>query len=299
VEVAILSVPYHLDRHGDGTGSGPARLLEAGVAVTLTDAGHTVRAAESVTLERSAGNETGNIFELARGLAAAVRDARASGAMPLVLAGDCNNVIGVVSGCSEGVDDLGIVWLDAHGDAHTPETSGSGFFDGMPLAAVLGWCWSALAKSVPGFEALEPGDVVHLGGRAFDENEREPMEASGIAVFDASAMRADGGQARVAEALERLAARKQRIHVHLDLDVIDRADGVASGHAVDGGPSLELIEAALATLGATGRISSATICSYDPSFDTDGRAAAAGIRLLGALATHWTQGLTPASPRPA
>ncbi len=286
MDVAILTVPYHLDRHAEGSGNGPARLLEAGAAAALADAGLAVRPVESVTLERPVSNETGNIFELARGLASDVREARASGAFPLVLAGDCHNVIGVLSGCSEAADDLGLVWLDAHGDAHTPETSGSGFFDGMPLAVVLGWCWSTLAASVPGFVALAPGDVVHLGGRAFDENEREPMEAAGITVIDADAMRENGGRARALEALERLAAGKQRIHIHLDLDVIDKGDGIVSGHSVDGGPSLDAIEAALETLGATGRVSSATICSYDPSFDTDGRAAAVGIRLLGVLAPH-------------
>ncbi len=286
MDVAILSVPYHLDRHAEGPGNGPARLLEAGVEATLTGAGHTVAPVQSVGLDQSVGNETGDIFELARRLAAAVRDARQGGAIPLVLAGDCSNVIGLVSGSSEGAEDLGIVWLDAHGDAHTPESSSSGFFDGMPLAVVLGRCWKTLAASVPGFRPLEGGDVVHLGGRAFDDNEREPMEAAGIAVIDAVAMQADGGEARVTEALEQLAARKQRLHVHLDLDVIDRADGVANGHAVDGGPSLALIEAALTTVAVTGQISSATICSYDPSFDADGRAAAAGIRLLGALAAR-------------
>lgn len=284
MEIVVLTLPYHLDREHAGTGAGPERLLAAGLESSLTDAGHGVRGVESVKLDRDVGNETGNIFENARGLAGLVRGARDSGAVPLVLAGDCNNVIGVVAGLSEDAGDLGLVWLDAHGDSHTPETSGSGFFDGMPLAITLGWCWSKLAASVPRFQPLAAEDVVHLGGRAFDPGEREAMVASGMTLIDAEAMRADGGRQLTADALTRLTSAKSRIHVHLDLDVIDRADGIVSEHGVDGGPPIEDLETALRAVGQTGHISSATICSYDPAFDTDGRAATVAVRLLGVLA---------------
>jgi arginase len=200
-----------------------------------------------------------------------------------VLAGDCNNAIGVVSGLS-GDGGTGLVWLDAHGDANTPATTESGFFDGMPLAVVLGSCWSTLAGSVPGFVPLPGQAVVHLGGRAFDLTERAAMTACGVSLIDADAMRSGNGRGLTDAALNRLARETSKIHVHLDLDVIDRADGIVSEHAVGGGPSIEDLEAALRTLGDVGHVASMTICSYDPAFDADGRAAAVGVRLLRVMA---------------
>jgi arginase len=282
MDINIVLAPYHLDRAGEGTGAGPQHWLDVGLEGALRDAGHRVARVESVDIGHGCGNETGNIFAIARELAAFVRASRESGAFPLLLAGDCSNVIGAMAGLS-GEAERGLVWLDAHGDAHTPDTTETGFFDGMPLAVVLGWCWPKLAATVPGHAPLAEETVAHLGGRAFDSDEQTIMSTAGIAVIDADAMRSQDGSRLTTEAVERVASAASTVHVHLDLDVIDKADGVVSEHAVTGGPSVDALEATLHSVGELGHIGSACLCSYDPSFDTDGRAAAVGLRLMRTL----------------
>lgn len=289
MKIDILQVPYHLDREGVNTGAGPARLLESGLSEALTAAGHEVGRVEVVKLDRDHGHETGNIFAVARELAELVRSSRREGAFPLVLAGDCYSVIGVVSGLEDG-DRRGLVWLDAHGDAHTPETSPTGFFDGMPLAVALGWCWSNLAGTLPSFEPLAEQHVVHLGGRAFDDGEEAALAASGMTFINGETMRGDEGVAKSVEAVTRLGQESDRVHVHLDLDVLDESDGIASGYAVGGGPSLAGLEETISAIGSSCEVVGMTICSYDPAFDTDGRAAAAGVGLLTALLDSAGQG---------
>lgn len=115
----------------------------------------------------------------------------------------------------------GLVWVDAHGDANTPETTQTGFFDGVPLAVALGWCWTGLASAVPGFTPVPEALVLHVGGRAFDDRERLAMDRSAMTIVDASALRSQGAQASLAEPLKHLAAAAARAHLHVDLDVID------------------------------------------------------------------------------
>jgi arginase len=282
MDIDVVTVPFHLDREDVNTGAGPARLLDEGAEKALADAGHTVRAVHRVELEDQ-GHETGNIFANMRSLSDRVSTARREGAAPVILAGDCHSAIGVMSGLSaEG--SRGLLWLDAHGDANTPETSESGFFDGFPLAVVAGWCWGPLAATVPGFDPLPESRVIHVGGRAFDGDEEAIMARSGMTVVDGEAMRDANGLDTVREGLERLGAETDVLHVHLDLDVLDRSDGVASGYATFGGPRLNDLEELMRAAGELCTIGSITICAYDPAFDDDGRAAARGIDFLRILA---------------
>jgi arginase len=122
----------------------------------------------------------------------------------------------------------------------------------------------------------------------FDPGEREAMADGGVTVIDAAAMRAPEGESVVSGTMRDLATATTGVHVHLDLDVIDRSDGVASAYGADGGPSLETLERALTAVATAGRLTSATICSYNPEFDGDGRAARCGVRLLEALLTAST-----------
>src|SRR5206468_12877100 len=98
-----------------------------------------------------------------------VRAARAQGRFPVVLSGNCGASLGVVGGLMQArggaaARPLGVVWMDAHGDFNTPDTSASGFLDGMSLAALVGRCWRALTLVTPGV-AVPEHHVLHLGGR--------------------------------------------------------------------------------------------------------------------------------------
>src|SRR5207253_2124442 len=91
--------------------------------------------------------------------------------------------------------DVGVAWLDAHGDFHTPETTTSGFVDGMALAVAAGQCWRALAAAVPGFEPVLAGRVVHVGGRDFDPGKRDRLAGWGHGLWQCRS-RSPGRQVR-------------------------------------------------------------------------------------------------------
>jgi len=124
----VIEVPYHMGLEDAGVGRGPARILRAGSFVTVL---HVRKRDETATAIDA-------IVDLNRQLRTAVRDTVAEGDLPVVLAGNCNSCLGTLAGIE--ADRIGIVWLDAHADFNTPETSLSGSLDGMALAAAIGDC---------------------------------------------------------------------------------------------------------------------------------------------------------------
>jgi arginase family enzyme len=104
-----------------------------------------------------------------RDVAIAVRAARDVGHFPIVLSGNCNSAVGALSGLTPAR--RAIFWFDAHRDCNTPETTVTGFLDGMGLATALGLCWHQLASSVPGYEPVQPEVTFLLGARDLNEPE--------------------------------------------------------------------------------------------------------------------------------
>ena len=279
MDVDLLLVPYDLGHAQVEGGAGPDRMMRAGAQTVMTDAGHRIRQVERIRLPRDIGNEIGNTFSLAGVLSQRVRTTRQEGRVPVVLGGSCGTGVGVMSGlASEGA--AGVVWFDAHGDANTPETSGTGYVDGMPLAVIVGWCWGELARQIPGFVPVPEERVLHVGGRDFDPLERSALAKSRIGVVDAETLRGSDGRARLTEALRRLARRTVGVDLHIDLDVIDKRDGIANRFAATGGPPLEEIETAIRLVGELCEVRALTLCSYSPKFDRGQRALHAALRLL-------------------
>jgi arginase len=272
VNVRLIQVPYHLGHERVAMGLGPPRFVQAGAEGELAREGHGVRV-EEVGLEGEVLDEIGAIFELNRRLAAAARRAVEEKAFPLVLAGNCNSSLGTLAGV--GLPDMGAVWFDAHGDFNTPETTRSGFFDGMALAVVTGRCWSELAATVPGFTPLEERRVLLVAARDLDPAERALLDASEVA-------RVVRGE-ELEAALERLSEAARDVYLHLDLDALDPEEGRANSYAVSGGFSLDQMVAAIRLVRRRFRVRAAAITAYDPAVDSSGRACRAGLRLMRAL----------------
>jgi arginase len=198
-----------------------------------------------------------------------VRRALADGEVPLVLSGNCNTSVGTLSGADP--EGMGVVWFDAHGEFNTPETTTTGFIDGMGLAIAVGHCWKAMARGVPGFSAVPEENVVIAGVREVDPAEQERLDASKIAVVGADRMEKQGLGA-LATALDALKTRVDRVYVHLDLDVLDAGKvGKANEFAVEGGPNAEELQATLGMVRERFEVAAIGIASYDPTFDADGR----------------------------
>lgn len=280
--IRVLCTPYHFGRYQVGMGAGPDRLLAAGALERLSATGHDVEVVQ-VQAPRAFEHEVGAYFAVQEALAEETARTVSLGAFPLILGGNCGCVIGATSGL--GLGELGgVVWFDAHGDNNTPETTNSGFLDGMPVAVLTGQCWTTLASSIPGFTPLPSDRVLLAGVRSVDEHEQRLIEAAGIPLVDPAGLR-QGREAPFTRALRKLGTRVDSVHVHVDLDVIDIEDGIANEFAADHGPPLETLTACVEGISEQTTVNSLSLTSYNPTYDTDGRAATAALRLLDSLAT--------------
>ena len=271
MNVALLLVPYDSAQRGARMGAGPERLVEAGLADALARRGNVTIA----TVEPRADAwraEVATAFELASAVADAVRDARAAGRFPLVLAGNCMTALGVVAGLGGAPS---VLWCDAHADYNTPETTVGGFLDGMALATVTGRCWRALAGCVPGFAPVDPSRVWLLGARDLDALEAEALRASPIRRVPASQL-----DAPLAEAAGALPGPRS---LHLDLDVLDPRDGRVNRFQAPDGVRADALVRLCAALAARASPAAVTLSAYDPAHDGDGRAARVAIAVVEAL----------------
>jgi arginase len=286
--ICIIAIPYDSGHHGLRMGAGPEHLLENGLPEALESAGQRVR---SVTLHPKSHPpaEVATAFELDRLVAGEVRTAVEAGEFPLVLSGNCNTSVGTLSGA--GTEGLGIVWFDAHADFNTPETTKTGFTDGMGLATAVGHCWTTMAESVPGFSPVAEENVVLAGVRDVEPSEQRRITASDVAVISADHIEEEG-LGILAKALDRLRTRSGRVYVHLDLDVLDPVKaGRANEFASEAGLSSEDLQMALGLVRERFTVAAAGVASYDPALDVDGsvlHAAIAGVRALVPSAGHGT-----------
>lgn len=204
-------------------------------------------------------------FELMAGLADAVRTARAAGRFPLVLAGNCNTAVGTLGGLSA-EDVPAVLWFDAHGDFNTPETTTTGFLDGMGLAMLTGDCWRELTRSVPGFQAIPERTGCLLGARDLD-----PLEAKALARSSLRVLRPEELTQGLDNTLREPGRLARGAYVHVDLDVLDSTEGRVSKYEVPGGLSAATLIEAVTSIGRHLPIHAAALTAYDPSYDIDGR----------------------------
>jgi arginase len=279
VDVRLIEVPYMAgdDRHGGA--DGPRRLLEAGAERVVAARG-VVASVERVDRGGPFRDTASSSAAVNRQLAAAVRRAVAADRLPCALAGSCAAAPGVLAGFPH--EGCGAVWLDAHADFNTPESTASGFFPGMSAAIIAGHCyrdyWAGIGDATP----LAEESIAMLGVRDLSPPaEGDRLRRSGITVVPWQGEA--GGD--VDAALDTVAARVREVYLHLDLDVLDPA--VAPGVAdepVPGGMSLEAAGAVVRAAAARFRLRAATVATLTPERDRGDRTLRAALHLVGLIA---------------
>jgi arginase len=273
--VRTIFAPYDSGHRGLRMGAGPDHLMGNGLPKMLRSTERPSLSFAHVRPEVDPPAEVATAFELDRLVAEQVREAVAGGEFPLVLSGNCNTAVGTISGLD--ASDLGVVWFDAHADFNTPETTTTGFTDGMGLAVAVGHCWKEMASGVPGFSAMAERDVVLAGVRTMEPAEEERLAASDVSVVGADLIGLEGpGTLEVT--LDGLKSRVGRVYVHIDLDVLDpEKAGKANEFAPAGGLSAEDLKTALCVIRERFAIAAVGMASYDPAFDADGRVLAVAL----------------------
>jgi arginase len=238
-------------------GAGPTYLINRGLTDCLREAGHTVRR-ESVRLPEGFHTEWMAFAFAQERIAALVRQASESGERVIILSGNCAPAaLGVLSADTR--TDTAVTWFDAHGEFNTPESSPSGFLDGMGLAIATGHCWRSRAPMFQTFPVPE-AHIVLIGARSIDDEELARLERSRV-------HRTSLEIREVLGVLDTLNTRVRRAYVHLDLDVIDASDLRANLYAIGGGPSPDQVLKLVAAIGARLPIDAASITALDPTLD--------------------------------
>lgn len=276
IAITIIAVPYDSGRRGYRMGAGPEALLASGLPETLRTWGHDV--AVRWVEDEATGDEDplASAMELAKGIAAAVRAARAAGRLPLILTGNCGAALGVAAGLDQA--DLHVLWLDAHGDLNTPWTSSSGFLDGMTTAMLLGWCHREAATAIQGFTPLTAERLMLVGGHDLDPSELEVALRVGLRMLRPPVAR---DEAAVAEALDAFSRGGVPLYLHIDLDVLDpRELAPANSFAAAGGLTLYQAIRVVQEAAARMDIVAVTLSAYDPSVDPLGLIPRAALPLV-------------------
>lgn len=294
--IQVLGVPLDLGASRRGVDMGPSAMRVAGLEARLEALGHQVTDAGNVRVEIAETQSTGDpsarflqqIADTCTRTAEAVVRALEDGMTPLVLGGDHSLAAGTVSGVAEFYrrhdQKIGILWIDAHSDINTPETSPSGNVHGMPLAALLGLGEGTgldpLRKIFGYAPKISPENTVIIGVRDIDAAERENIRRAGVAkVYTMRDIDERGLRTVMEEALAIAASNTAGYHVSLDMDWIDPEDAPGVGTPVRGGATYREAHLAMEILADHGHLLSLEIVEVNPVIDERNRTADLAVEL--------------------
>jgi len=215
-----------------------------------------------------ADREPASLAALHKPIADFTAAAARAGDRAISVAGDCCAAVPVAAGLSRAGVAATLVWLDAHGDFNTPETSPSGFLGGMPLAMMAGRGPQWMCEAV-GLAPIPEERIVLVDARDLDPEEAEAVRGSKLIHIGLDALPA--------------LPIEGPVHLHIDLDIVDAAECPGFRYPVAGGPSVDAVAAAVVALDARTRIAAVSVSGWTEALDPDGHTGAAAKRILGAL----------------
>jgi arginase len=270
-----------------GSADGPVTIQESPYLNELTRQGIQLKWSAMIKTPRVKETSTLALVrqqcsELAEAVAPLVQQKQ----MFTVIGGDHTSAIGTWSGVFQAIHkkgSFGLLWIDAHMDSHTPESSQSGNLHGMPLACLLGEGESSLVTLMGESPKLNPENVCLIGIRSFEQGEMERLKRLNVRVFYMDEVKQRGLSAVFAEAIEIVSKNTVGYGVSIDVDSIDPIDAPGTGVSEPGGiPAADLC-AALTTLAQDPRLIGIEIAEFDPHFDREQRTEKLIVRFIIAL----------------
>jgi arginase len=293
--VTFIGVPLDLGAGRRGVDMGPSAFRVADIHGKVRDLGYEVDDAGDIEVEIAETRSPGDprlkylkeIKETCESLRDRVISVLARGALPVVLGGDHSIAMGTIAGVSrfhrERKEKIGLVWLDAHGDANTAETSPTGNIHGMPLAVALGIGAPGLVNLSGSCPMVDGARAAVVGLRDVDPAERPTVRASGIGAFTMRDIDERGMRAVMEEAIKRATSGTAGFHVSIDLDAMDPDFAPGVGTPSPGGLSYREAHLAMEMLADTGRVLSAELVEVNPILDERNGTARLGVELLASL----------------
>jgi arginase len=285
VRIAIIGAPVDLGADRRGVDMGPSAIRYADLEAGLRENGHVVQDFGNVAMPVPEIEEISPshmkylrpIVDMAENLAALAADRVKEGWFPLVLGGDHSVSLGSVAGSTTDRT-AGIIWIDAHGDFNTAESSPSGNIHGMVLAALVGHGDSRLINvGYPGAK-VDPGNVALIGVRSLDAGERSLLKSCSIKVFTMHDVDRLGLPQVIAEATEIAGQGVDGIHLSLDLDVVDPLQAPGVGTPVFGGLTFRETHLAMELLAESQRVMSMDVVEVNPILDSHNETARLAVQ---------------------
>lgn len=288
----IIGVPMDLGAGRRGVDMGPSAIRIAGLNQSLAllgydvvDAGNVhVPQPEAVPQSNARARFLPQIAAASVELASMVEAALEAEEMPVILGGDHSIAIGSVAGLASFYrkrnQKVGIIWLDAHTDINTPETTPSGNIHGMPLAALLGYGPKELTEIAGFAPKVLPEHSVVIGARSVDPGEREMIRSLGVRVFTMSELDERGLASVIEEAIDIASRNTAGIHVTMDMDFIDPFYAPGVGTPERGGATYRESHLVMEKIASSGRVLSVEITEVNPLFDTSNQTAALAVELI-------------------
>lgn len=278
--IHLIGVPLDLGSGRRGVDMGPSAVRIAGLGEQLAALGHrvvdrgnvAVPIPEHLTPDDPTQKFVEPIAEACRNLHALAFDALSTGGLPLVIGGDHSLAAGSVSATARWLQEsqrqpLGVIWVDAHGDMNTPQSTTSGNVHGMPLAALLGSEPRALAAVGGTVPAVRPEHTVLIGIRNLDEREKDRIRAAGVHVLTMKDIDREGMAAVAARAIALASAGTGGIHVSFDLDVCDPSLAPGVGTPVKGGLNYREAHLIMEMVADSGRLRALDLVEINPTLD--------------------------------
>jgi arginase len=291
-KIRIIGVPMDLGASRRGVDMGPSAVRVAGLHSRLKHLGRQVEDIGNIAVKQPEEQHYGEknakyldeISETCKGLAEITRKTLDEDLVPLVLGGDHSIAIGTTAGAAEHFHKkskrIGLIWLDAHGDMNTPESSPSGNVHGMPLASIMGYGPPELTELAGIRPMVEPRSVVLVGIRDLDAKERRLVKESGVHVFTMRDIDERGMREVMADALRFATDDNAGVAVSLDMDFVDPTDAPGVGTPVRGGVTYREAHLALEMIADSRAMISFELVEINPVIDLHNTTATLGVELV-------------------
>ena len=285
--IAVIGAALDLGQGRRGVDMGPSAIRYAGLDERLTQLGYRVldwgnvetAVLEATELQDERARYLPEIKSACARVARLVGLAVEQGAVPLVLGGDHSVALGTLGGLAKANGPGGVLWIDAHGDLNTPETSSTGNVHGMPLAAALGHAGPAFESDAWPTPAVDPSRVAIVAVRSLDAHEQDWLRESEVKVLTMSDLDRAGIESAIGEALEHVSG-PGFVHVSLDMDALDPDVAPGVGTPVRGGLTYREAHLALELVAESGLAGSLEVVEVNPILDRENATARLAVELV-------------------
>ena len=288
MRICIIGAPVDLGADRRGVDIGPNAIRYAGLSKQLQRLGHTIHDIGNLVIPQPESGSEGNlrlkyldpIVQVSEELYHTVSNALQDNEFPLILGGDHSIALGSIGGVASVYKDVGVIWVDAHGDFNTEETTPSGNIHGMVLAALAGLGHRQLTHIGGWAPKLNPQNIVIVAARDLDLGEQTLLKQHQVHVFTMSDIDRLGMSAVMEQAVALASRQSQAIHLSLDMDSMDPHEAPGVGTPVRGGLSYREAHLAMEIVADSGQLVSLDVVEVNSILDRENATAQLAVDLI-------------------